>query len=53
MHLNVLAKNYVDESTGEVVANANDELTLELMAELVKAGHTKIDTLYINLLTCC
>ena len=44
----VLAKNYVDESTGEVVANANDELTLELMAELVKAGHTKIDTLYIN-----
>lgn len=44
----IVAKNYVDESTGEVIANANDELSLELMAELVKAGHTKIDTLYIN-----
>ena len=44
----VIAKSYVDESTGEVIANANDELSLELMAELVKAGHTKIDTLYIN-----
>jgi DNA-directed RNA polymerase subunit beta len=44
----VIAKNYVDEETGEVVAEANAELTLELMAELVKAGFTRIDTLYIN-----
>ena len=44
----VVARNYADESTGEIIANANDELSLELMAELVKAGHTKIDTLYIN-----
>ncbi|MBQ4834603.1 DNA-directed RNA polymerase subunit beta [Pseudoalteromonas sp. MMG010] len=44
----VLAKNYVDESTGEVIASANEELSLELMAELVKAGHTQFDTLYIN-----
>lgn len=44
----VVAKNYIDESTGEVIAEANSELSLELMAELVKAGHSKIDTLYIN-----
>ena len=44
----VVAKNYVDTSTGEVIVEANAELSLELMAELVKAGHTKIDTLYIN-----
>jgi DNA-directed RNA polymerase subunit beta len=44
----VLAKNYINEETGEIIAEANAEVTLELMAELVKAGFTKIETLYIN-----
>ncbi len=43
-----LKKTYVDESTGEVVAEANSEITLELLAELAKAGHKVLDTLYVN-----
>ncbi|MDX3775368.1 DNA-directed RNA polymerase subunit beta [Chromatiaceae bacterium AAb-1] len=44
----VLAKNYADTSTGEVVAEANAELTLELLAKLSKAGYESFETLYIN-----
>jgi DNA-directed RNA polymerase subunit beta len=44
----VTRKTYVDESTGEVVAESNSEITLELLAELSKAGHKVIETLYIN-----
>jgi DNA-directed RNA polymerase subunit beta len=43
-----LARSYVDESTGEVVAEANELLTLELLAELIKAGFNSIETLYTN-----
>jgi DNA-directed RNA polymerase subunit beta len=44
----VLAHDYVDESTGEVVASANTELTLELVATLSQAGFTKLTTIYTN-----
>jgi DNA-directed RNA polymerase subunit beta len=44
----VLSKDYVDESTGEVIAKANDEITLELLAELTKAGYKEFSTLYMN-----
>jgi DNA-directed RNA polymerase subunit beta len=44
----VLAKSYVDESTGEVVAEANDVITLELLAKLSQAGHKKFDIIYVN-----
>ncbi|TDF34410.1 DNA-directed RNA polymerase subunit beta [Alteromonadaceae bacterium M269] len=44
----VIAKNYVNEETGEVVANANDELTLELLQALKDAGFESFETLYIN-----
>ncbi len=44
----VLSKAYVDESTGEVIAEANAEITLELLAELSQAGHKVISTLYMN-----
>ncbi|NQZ83479.1 MAG: DNA-directed RNA polymerase subunit beta [Colwellia sp.] len=44
----VLSKAYVDESTGEVIAEANAELTLELLAELSQAGHKVLSTLYMN-----
>ena len=44
----VLSKAYVDESTGEIVAEANAELTLELLAELSQAGHKVLSTLYMN-----
>jgi len=44
----VVSKAYVDESTGEVIAEANDELTLESLAALSQAGHKVISTLYMN-----
>ena len=44
----VLARNIVDEDTGEVVANANDELTEELLAKLREADIATIQTLYTN-----
>ncbi|QRX84448.1 DNA-directed RNA polymerase subunit beta [Glaciimonas sp. PAMC28666] len=44
----VLARNIVDEDTGEVVANANDELTEELLAKLREADIAAIQTLYTN-----
>ncbi len=44
----VLAHNIVDTSTGEVIANANDELTTEALVKLREAGITEIRTLYTN-----
>ncbi|MCC2618284.1 DNA-directed RNA polymerase subunit beta [Aestuariibacter halophilus] len=44
----VMARTYVNEETGEVITNANDEITLEVLAELRQAGITAFDTLYIN-----
>jgi DNA-directed RNA polymerase subunit beta len=44
----VLSKAYIDESTGEVIAEANTEITLELLAELSQAGHKVLSTLYMN-----
>ncbi len=44
----VLAKNVVDKGTGEVVANANDEITETLLAKLREAGITTVETLYTN-----
>lgn len=44
----VLAKNYVDKKTGEIVAEANSELTLELLAKLREAGFKKFETLFVN-----
>jgi DNA-directed RNA polymerase subunit beta len=44
----VLAHNVVDTDSGEVIANANDEITETLLAKLQAAGITKIQTLYIN-----
>jgi len=44
----VLAKNIVDGETGEVIANANDELTEDLLARLREANVSSIQTLYTN-----
>jgi DNA-directed RNA polymerase subunit beta len=44
----VLAKNYVDTASGEIVAEANAELTLDILAKLTKAGYDSFETLYIN-----
>ena len=44
----VLANNIVDKDSGEIIANANDEITETLLGKLQAAGITKIHTLYTN-----
>ena len=44
----VLAKNIVDADTGEVIANANDEITESVLAALRAANVHDIQTLYTN-----
>ncbi|MCO4322368.1 DNA-directed RNA polymerase subunit beta [Aliidiomarina quisquiliarum] len=44
----VLAKDYVNKKTGEIVAPANTVITLEVLAELIEAGFKKFSTLFIN-----
>jgi DNA-directed RNA polymerase subunit beta len=43
-----LATNVIDKSTGELVANANDEITEEVLISLREAGVTSIETIYAN-----
>ncbi|GLU35810.1 DNA-directed RNA polymerase subunit beta [Trinickia caryophylli] len=44
----VLAKNVVDAETGEVIANANDEITESTLEKLREAKVKDIQTLYTN-----
>ena len=44
----VVARNIIDKETGEIVANANDEITEALLADLRKAGIETVETLYTN-----
>ena len=44
----VLANDIVDKESGEVIAMANDELTLELLEKLQQAGIKEFDTIYTN-----
>ncbi|TAJ81478.1 MAG: DNA-directed RNA polymerase subunit beta [Gallionellaceae bacterium] len=44
----VLAHNVVDKDSGEIMANANDEITDALLGKLQAAGVTRIHTLYTN-----
>ncbi|HEX8969817.1 MAG TPA: DNA-directed RNA polymerase subunit beta, partial [Chloroflexota bacterium] len=44
----VLAQNIVDRDSGEIIANANDEITETLLGKLEAAGISKIHTLYTN-----
>lgn len=44
----VIAKPVVDTETGDIIANANDEITNELLNTLRKAGVKRFETLYTN-----
>ncbi len=48
----VLAKPLVDESTGEMVADCNTEITADLMALVIKKGLSRVETLHTNDLDC-
>jgi DNA-directed RNA polymerase subunit beta len=47
-----LAKNIVDEKTGEVLVECNTEISEDVLAKLEAAGVKQIDTLYTNELDC-
>jgi DNA-directed RNA polymerase subunit beta len=44
----VIARNIVNAETGEILANANDEITEDLLAKLAAGGIEQIQTLYVN-----
>jgi DNA-directed RNA polymerase subunit beta len=44
----VIATNVVDKDSGEIIANANDEITETLLEKLQAAGVSMIHTLYTN-----
>ena len=44
----IIANNMVDESTGELVAEVNAEITEELLEAIIAVGITDINTLYVN-----
>ena len=44
----VIAQNIIDKDSGEILANANDEITEALLAKLVEAGIESLQTLYIS-----
>ena len=44
----VLAKNIYDEDTGEIIANANEEITEKLLEVFKEKGILDFETLYIN-----
>jgi DNA-directed RNA polymerase subunit beta len=48
LHGKILGHNVVDEATGEMIANVNDEITEELLQQLLEAGIPEINVLYVN-----
>ncbi|CAB1370298.1 DNA-directed RNA polymerase subunit beta [Denitratisoma oestradiolicum] len=44
----VIATNVVDAETGEILAQANEEITESLLAKLQESGVTDLKTLYVN-----
>jgi DNA-directed RNA polymerase subunit beta len=52
LHGRALAKNIVDENTGEVVVECNTLINDDVLGKLRAAGITTIETLYTNELDC-
>ncbi len=44
----VIAQNVVDSETGEILANANEEITESTLSKLSEAGISDLKTMYIN-----
>jgi DNA-directed RNA polymerase subunit beta len=44
----ILAHDIVNKETGELLASANTELTVDLVNTLIEAGVPKIETLFVN-----
>ncbi len=48
----VIAHDIIDQDTGEVIAEANSEITAELLDQLIEAGLKELQVLYVNELDC-
>ncbi len=48
LHGKALAKDIIDADSGEIIANANDEISEELLEKLIAAKVKAIQTLYTN-----
>jgi DNA-directed RNA polymerase subunit beta len=44
----ILGHNLIDQSTGELVANVNDEITPAIIDRCVESGVTELNTLFVN-----
>ncbi len=44
----ILGHNLIDRSTGELVANVNDELTVAMIERCIESGITELNTLFVN-----
>ncbi|MDP3877073.1 MAG: DNA-directed RNA polymerase subunit beta [Methylobacter sp.] len=44
----ILGHNLIDRSTGELVANVNDEITPAIIDRCVESGITELNTLFVN-----
>lgn len=44
----VASKDYINEATGEIIVGANQEISLEALANLSQAGHKALQTLFTN-----
>ncbi|HQW20336.1 MAG TPA: DNA-directed RNA polymerase subunit beta [Rhodocyclaceae bacterium] len=44
----IVAQNLVDGKTGEIIANANEEITEDLLAKLLASSIEELPTLYVN-----
>jgi len=47
-----MAKDIIDQKSGEVLAAANSEVTVELLAKMAAAGIKEFETIYTNELDC-
>ena len=48
----ILAKDVFDTETGEILAQANSEITPEILENMHKLGKLELETLYVNDLNC-
>ena len=48
----VIAKDIIDPATGELIAECNAEITVELLEAIAGAGIAEIETIYTNELDC-
>lgn len=44
----ILGHNLIDQSTGELVANVNDEITVQIIDRCLESGISELNTLFVN-----